>query len=439
MQTKVQPKAPPKVSTIKIIIIVLLCVITFIAVFTAVTMLLRQDSTPAFSNSDLAMYLSQNGVKIYGAFWCEPCETQKQLFGEGWEYVNYVDCGVQGETGTFNEECVQAGITGIPIWELKNGTRIPGMLTTYQLALLTGYRGKSDNPPGNGLAFTGPPPLTATLNQPFTFSLCQPPPTPIDATCGGLRPATNPTGGKPPYSMSVKLGGGFLPPGIALNLDGWLTGTPTKEGTYNFRVCARDGFGEEGCTAVTINVQPEQTPTAGPETWSGTGTATIAHELSADLCYGKSATATYTLTINSPHSLVAALRGEKEITLWSDPNYEATSGTVSGTVEVTAQPPRVSDNYYCVISGGSSPVYQITFFAVSDGATSRISISNADAANSMKAIGKATEYEKGNIQSEWELAYFPSTWTVTSISDTTISGTIEPSYLDKGTFTLTKS
>jgi|GEM_PF-1588890 len=221
-----------------------------------------------FSGTDFAKCLSQSGVKMYTASWCESCQNQKQLFGEGWEYVNKVDCGVPGENETFNQICTQAGLPGVPVWELKNGTRIRGPLTTYQLNLLTGCTGmvlnnSGSNAPGNGITFAGPPPLTATVNQPFTFSLCQPPP-PIDATCGGLRPATNPTGGKPPYSMSVKLGGGFLPPGIALNLDGWLTGTPTKEGTYPFTVCARDGFGEEGCVAVTITVQPAQTPSPPP-------------------------------------------------------------------------------------------------------------------------------------------------------------------------------
>ena len=317
------------------------------------------------------------------------------------------------------------------------------MLTTYQLSTLTGCTGRrgtgGNNPPGNPIILTAPPPLTATVGQPFTFSLCQPAPVVIDEACGGLRPATNPTGGRPPYSMSVEFGSGFLPPGIALNLDGVFTGTPTAVGNYNFRVCARDGFGEEGCTAVTINVQPAQTPppTGGKETWSGTGTVPIAYEPSGSPCLGKSATATYTLTINSPHSLVAALRGEKEITLWSSPNYESTSGTVSGTVTVTAQPPRVSADYYCEIEGGSSPTYQITFMAMKDQTTSHITITSADAASSLKAIGKNTRYEQGSMLDDWVLAYIPTTWTVTSISDTTVSGTIA-SGLDHGTFTLTR-
>jgi len=68
----------------------------------------------AFSSTDLAKCMSENGVKVYSAFWCEPCQTQKQLLGDGWEYVNYVECGMQGENDTFNQECVQAGVENIP-------------------------------------------------------------------------------------------------------------------------------------------------------------------------------------------------------------------------------------------------------------------------------------------------------------------------------------
>lgn len=127
--------------------------------------------------------------------------------------------------------------------------------------------GKTPSVKGGKIVFIGPAqPLPAKVGEEFIYSLCQPGLFEAGATCGGLVPATDPTGGEPPYSMSVKIGGGFAPTGIALNLNGLLLGTPTKEGNYPFTVCARDWSGEEGCTNVIINVAPAPPPPAPVET-----------------------------------------------------------------------------------------------------------------------------------------------------------------------------
>ena len=111
---------------------------------------------------------------------------------------------------------------------------------------------------GNNIIFTSPSTLTATVNKEFGYPLCVPASAGSGATCGGLTPSTNPSGGKPPYSFSVGMNGGFPPTGISLNLNGRLHGTPSIAGTYTFPVCARDGFGNEGCADVIIIVEPEQ-------------------------------------------------------------------------------------------------------------------------------------------------------------------------------------
>jgi len=121
---------------------------------------------------------------------------------------------------------------------------------------------------GSKIVFVGPPQtLPAKVGEDFIYSLCQPGLFEAGATCGGLKPATNPSGGNPPYSMSIKIGGGFLPKGIALNLNGLLLGMPTTEGNYPFTVCARDWSGDEGCANVVINVAPAPPPVA--TTYSG--------------------------------------------------------------------------------------------------------------------------------------------------------------------------
>ncbi|MEM5804793.1 MAG: S8/S53 family peptidase [Candidatus Aenigmatarchaeota archaeon] len=122
---------------------------------------------------------------------------------------------------------------------------------------------------GSDIFFTAPSTLTATVNKEFGFQLCTPASAASAATCGGLTPSTNPAGGKPPYSFHVGMSGGFPPTGISLNLNGLLHGTPTITGTYTFPVCARDGFGNENCDDVTIDVRPEEPAEPTEATYRG--------------------------------------------------------------------------------------------------------------------------------------------------------------------------
>ncbi len=78
---------------------------------------------------------------------------------------------------------------------------------------------------------TGPP--TGTLNAPYS------------AVLGA-------TGGIAPYSFSLLAG--QLPPGVALNANGTLSGTPTEAGTFSFSVQARDSKGATGTGNFTITI-----------------------------------------------------------------------------------------------------------------------------------------------------------------------------------------
>lgn len=60
------------------------------------------------------------------------------------------------------------------------------------------------------------------------------------------------TGGLAPYSYS--LSAGALPPGLALNSTGALSGTPTADGTFNFTVTATDTLGFTASQAYTLVV-----------------------------------------------------------------------------------------------------------------------------------------------------------------------------------------
>lgn len=80
---------------------------------------------------DFAECLTDNGAKMYGAYWCSHCQDQKKEFGKSFEYVDYIEC-------TDNEfECKNAGITGYPTWSI-DGTNYPGAQSFARLSELSG-------------------------------------------------------------------------------------------------------------------------------------------------------------------------------------------------------------------------------------------------------------------------------------------------------------
>lgn len=92
---------------------------------------------------DFAKCLTDNEVKIYGAYWCPHCKNQKEMFGDSWKYVDYIECSLpnnQGQTST----CKQADIKGYPTWEFKDGERLSGELSFEILSEESGCEFKID-------------------------------------------------------------------------------------------------------------------------------------------------------------------------------------------------------------------------------------------------------------------------------------------------------
>ncbi len=77
-----------------------------------------------------AQCLTDEGMVMYGTEWCSHCKAQKELFGESFGYVNYVDCDLK------EDECVEAGITGFPTWVI-DGELYPGKQSIERLHYLT--------------------------------------------------------------------------------------------------------------------------------------------------------------------------------------------------------------------------------------------------------------------------------------------------------------
>jgi hypothetical protein len=87
---------------------------------------------PAF-----AKCLTDNGAKMFGAYWCPHCKEQKAEFGAAWDEINYIECSLPGGKGQ-TEVCEKAGIQGYPTWEFVDGSRQSGRLPLATLAAKSG-------------------------------------------------------------------------------------------------------------------------------------------------------------------------------------------------------------------------------------------------------------------------------------------------------------
>lgn len=79
----------------------------------------------------LATCMTAKGATMYGTEWCPHCKTQKELFGNSFKLVDYVDCD------KYQNECIGAGVEGYPTWKI-NGSNYPGTQNIYTLAEKSG-------------------------------------------------------------------------------------------------------------------------------------------------------------------------------------------------------------------------------------------------------------------------------------------------------------
>lgn len=91
----------------------------------------------AMNYENFAQCLTENGLTMYGTWWCSHCQNQKDEFGDAFSYVNYVECSPPG-LRAMNEECEQAGIEGFPTWTDAQGNILPGEKTMTDLSEISG-------------------------------------------------------------------------------------------------------------------------------------------------------------------------------------------------------------------------------------------------------------------------------------------------------------
>lgn len=84
--------------------------------------------------SELAQCLTTNGLKMYGTEWCSHCKDQKNLFGQAFAKVSYVDCDQE------RQACLDAGVRGFPTWIDSQWNPYPGTQTLARLAEIGGCK-----------------------------------------------------------------------------------------------------------------------------------------------------------------------------------------------------------------------------------------------------------------------------------------------------------
>ncbi|MBI4301050.1 MAG: vitamin K epoxide reductase family protein [Chloroflexi bacterium] len=103
----------------------------------APTSLAQEKAAEEDSRVGLAQHLTAIGAVMYGAWWCPHCQEQKEMFGDAFRYINYVECDPRGENAN-PELCKQEGIRGYPTWDIKE-KRYEGAILLPTLASLSGY------------------------------------------------------------------------------------------------------------------------------------------------------------------------------------------------------------------------------------------------------------------------------------------------------------
>ena len=85
----------------------------------------------------LAIYMGKNGAVMYGSYKCPHCNQQKQMFGNAFKYIKYVECNPTGENAN-PSLCLAKGIMNYPTWEI-NGRFYEGAMPLDELASISGY------------------------------------------------------------------------------------------------------------------------------------------------------------------------------------------------------------------------------------------------------------------------------------------------------------
>jgi thiol-disulfide isomerase/thioredoxin len=97
----------------------------------------------AENNKDLDKFtkcVTDKQAVMYGAFWCPHCKEQKEMFGEAFRNINYVECGVPGNPREQTPACKMMMIKRYPTWAFSDGERDEKVLSLQDLSQKTGCK-----------------------------------------------------------------------------------------------------------------------------------------------------------------------------------------------------------------------------------------------------------------------------------------------------------
>jgi hypothetical protein len=106
-------------------------------------LLLAATSVWAADNKDLGSFtkcVTDKQAVMYGAFWCPHCKEQKELFGDSFRNINYVECGVQGDPRGQTPACKTMMIKKYPTWTFSDGERDEKVMSLQDLSQKTGCK-----------------------------------------------------------------------------------------------------------------------------------------------------------------------------------------------------------------------------------------------------------------------------------------------------------
>jgi hypothetical protein len=86
-----------------------------------------------------AQCLSAKHAMMYGLFYCPHCAEQKEMFGESFHYVHYVECALKGPPAPeLAPQCKAAGVNLFPSWQFGADPPKEGVLSLEELSQKSG-------------------------------------------------------------------------------------------------------------------------------------------------------------------------------------------------------------------------------------------------------------------------------------------------------------
>jgi glutaredoxin len=100
--------------------ILFVAILIFLAMVFAAFYFYKPAATNITGLDNFAKCLASKNITMYGAAWCAHCQDQKNLFGDSFKYVSYVECPDEPQ------KCLNEGITGYPTWIFPDKRKLIG-------------------------------------------------------------------------------------------------------------------------------------------------------------------------------------------------------------------------------------------------------------------------------------------------------------------------